>query len=139
MGLCGKGRQTAAAAARARLLKARAKPPKRKIDLKKVTYEDMQKIPQTEEDLIEVPVYIDMFSKTVADDMISLEAIKSPALKEIYLGDEPEAIRQINKQQREDRWERGFQFQILMAFWLSVHYGRVEVLNHLIQYDIYLR
>ena len=26
-----------------------------------------------------------------------------------------------------------------MAFWLSVHYGRIKVLNHLIQYDIYLR
>jgi len=27
----------------------------------------------------------------------------------------------------------------MMAFWLGVHYGRVKVLNHLIQYDIYLR
>ena len=26
-----------------------------------------------------------------------------------------------------------------MAFWLGVHYGRIKVLNHLIQYDIYLR
>ena len=26
-----------------------------------------------------------------------------------------------------------------MAFWLAVHYGRYQVLNHLMTYDIYLR
>ena len=98
----------------------------------------MQAIPQTEDDLIKVPVYINMKKKQIVDDLIGPKDIDSP-MREIYIGDEEAAISSINSLQRNKKWLYGFQFDLLVAFWLGAHYGRVKVLNHLIKYDIYLR
>ena len=89
--------------------------------------------------MIPVPVYINMDGGVIVDEEIRSTDIKSQALREIFIGDEESAIQSINALQRENKWVGGFQFDLLMAFWLSVHYGRIKVLNHLIQYDIYLR
>lgn len=86
-----------------------------------------------------MPVYINMEGKTIVDEDIRSTDIKSQALREIYIGDEDSAIQSINALQRSNKWIGGFQFDLLMAFWLGVHYGRIKVLNHLMQYEIHLR
>ena len=86
-----------------------------------------------------MPVHINMREKQIVDEMISSTDIKSQALRLIFIGHEEEAVKAINKLQREDKWLSGFQFDLLLAFWLAVHYRRVHVVNHVVQYDIYLR
>lgn len=71
--------------------------------------------------------------------MIKLTDIKEQAYREIYIGDEESAIQSINALQRTTKWEGGFQFDLLISFWLGIHKGRIKVLNHLITYDLYLR
>ena len=39
----------------------------------------------------------------------------------------------------DSKWEHGFQFDLLMAFWLSIHMGNMQLLNSLMVYDVYLR
>ena len=136
MGLCGGGGGKKAANRKLQRPIGYKKP---KVDMKKVTWEQMQAIPETEDDLIPVPVYIDMKRKTIVDEEIRAGDIISVALREIFIGDEESAIQSINGLQRKNKWIGGFQFDLLMAFWLGVHYGRIKVLNHLIQYDLYLR
>lgn len=92
----------------------------------------MQAIPETEDDLIPVPIYINIFKKLIVDEEIKATDIRTPALREIFIGDEENAIQLINAQQRENKWIGGFQFDLLAAFWLSMHYGRIKVLNHMI-------
>ena len=41
-----------------------------KIDLKRVNFQQMRTIPETEEDLIPVAVHINMRSRIIVDDMI---------------------------------------------------------------------
>lgn len=134
MGLCGKNKKANARKP------FKPKPYKRpKIDLGRMTWEDMHKIPETEEDLIPVAVYINMQKKQIVDEMIKLTDIKEKAYREIYIGDEESAIQSINALQRTTKWEGGFQFDLLISFWLGLHKGRIKVLNHLITYDLYLR
>ena len=52
----------------------------------------MRAIPQSEEDLIQVPVYINRLKKVIVDEMITTKDILEPALAWIYIGDEHEAI-----------------------------------------------
>ena len=96
-------------------------------------------IPETEEDLIPVAVHINMRSRIIVDDMIRWTEIQSQVLRDIYLGEDDQAILSINRISREEKWQGGFQFELLIAFWLGIHYGRIKVINHLIQFDIYLR
>lgn len=112
---------------------------KAKIDLKKVTVDDMRAIPETEDDLIQAPVYINRIKKVVVDEMMNSSEIKEHCLAWIYIGDEQEAIQAINQLQRENEWVGVFQFDLLAAFWLSIHFKRGKVLNHCIQFDVYLR
>ena len=58
----------------------------------KVHWEQMQAMPLTEEDLIPVPVYINMQRSVIVDEEIRSTDIKSQALREIFIGDEEEAI-----------------------------------------------
>ena len=37
------------------------------------------------------------------------------------------------------QWEQGFQYDLIMAFWLSVHLGNRQLLNRIMIYDVYLR
>lgn len=133
MGLCG-GKKTDGAKP------FKPKPYKRpKIDLKKIDWQDMQVIPETEEDLIPIPIYINMKVTEIVDEVIRPNDIKQQAYREIFIGDEESAIQTINALQRTNKWIAGFQFDLLIAFWLSVHFGRRKVLQHLIKYELYLR
>ena len=52
----------------------------------------MHAIPNTLEELIDVPVYINMKGKVIVDEMITVADINEQAYKEIYIGDEETAI-----------------------------------------------
>ena len=52
---------------------------------KLATWEDMQRIPAGEEDLIDVPVYITMLTRKPVDS-INANEIKSSAFRNIYFG-----------------------------------------------------
>ena len=89
--------------------------------------------------MIDIPVYITMTKKRIVDEMIKPSEIKEQAFREIYIGDEESAIESIGELQRSNKWEGFFQFDLLISFWLSVHFGRMKVLKHVMQYDLYLR
>ncbi len=36
-------------------------------------------------------------------------------------------------------WDKDFQYELIMAFWLSVHFEAVELTNRIISYELYLR
>lgn len=65
---------------------------KPKIDLKKVTVDAMRDIPETEEDLIQVPVHINRQKKVIVDEIMKSTDIIEYSLIWIYIGDENEAI-----------------------------------------------
>ena len=76
-------------------IKPKGLPKREKIDLKKVTYQDMQAVPQSEEDLLTTAVYINKYKKEIVDDMVKSYDIGkngNDALRDIYLGNEEEAI-----------------------------------------------
>lgn len=74
---------------------------KPKIDLSKVTWDQMQAIPETEDDLFEYAVFINKTGSELVDKLIKRQTdIKSNVLREIYIGDEEQAIQSINAQQR---------------------------------------
>lgn len=60
----------------------------------------MQRIPTTVEELIEVPVFINMKKRLIADEIIKPEEFKCKAFREIWLGDEDAAIESIGGMQR---------------------------------------
>lgn len=71
---------------------------------KKVVWDEMQRIPAGEEDLIDVAVFINMLnSKPV--DLMSVNEIKSPALQKIYLGKPKEALDEFDKLMQKKNWE----------------------------------
>lgn len=80
-----------------------------------------------------------MKDKIIVDEMINPDDFKQDAFRQIYIGNEEAAIESIGALQRISKWEQGFQFDLLISFWLGVHCGRKKVLNHVMQYDIYLR
>ena len=41
--------------------------------------------------------------------------------------------------QREKKWEKEFQFDLLAAFWLAIHKDCIQLVNFFMIYDIYLR
>ena len=67
-----------------------------KINLSRIHWTDMQKVPEDLDELIDVPVYINMEKKVIVDEMITVADIKEQAYKEIYIGDEETAIQSIN-------------------------------------------
>lgn len=66
-----------------------------------------------------------MREKVIVEEKLKATDINCPALRLIYIGEEKEAIEAVNKIQREDKWLSGFQFDLLTAFWLAVHFKRV--------------
>ena len=110
-----------------------------KLDLKSITYEDMIKIPQDETELPEVPVCINMERKVRVDQLVKVTDIKHHALQLVFERLEEEAEPVLFKLGMDSKWEHGFQFDLLMAFWLSVHMGNRQLLNRIMIYDVYLR
>jgi hypothetical protein len=88
------------------------------------------------QDLLEVPIYISMLKKTSVEKTIE---IKSPALQYIYDGNVEEAVKAYTSLCHEKNWERDFQFDLLMGFWLAIHCEEIELTKRLMEYDIYLR
>ena len=113
--------------------------PERKVDPSKLKWEDMTKIPLDETELLELPIFMTMHKKTCIDDWLTPTMIKNVALSKIWLQDEDAAIELIDELQRRSKWDRGFQFDLLTCFWLSVHCECLQVLNVIINFDIYLR
>ena len=74
---------------------------------KVATWEDMQRIPAGEEDLIDVAVYITMLTRKPVDAMHANE-IKSSALKNIYLGKPKEALKDFDSLMDKKNWEGDF-------------------------------
>lgn len=56
----------------------------------------MHAIPDTEEDLLKVPVHINMRKKEIVDEMLKASDIRCPALRLIFIGEEKEAIEAVN-------------------------------------------
>lgn len=113
--------------------------PVRKVEPSKLKWDDMTKVPADEKELLTLPIFMTMHETTPVDDWLTPQMIKSKALATIWLEDEEKAIQVIDQLQRESKWDRGFQFDLLCCFWLSVHCECLSVLNQLINFDIYLR
>lgn len=75
-----------------------------KINLKEISAKDMQAIPQSLEDLHEIPVYINMKEKTIVDEMIKETDVLEQAFREIFIGDEESAIQSMGALQRDSKW-----------------------------------
>ena len=65
--------------------------------------------------------------------------IKSPALQLIYDGQVEGAANAFTSLCHEKNWERDFQFDLLMGFWLAIHCEEIDLTKRLMEYDIYLR
>ena len=111
----------------------------RPFNMKTVTYEEMIAIPNDESDLIPVPVYINMEKKIRVDTMITQSDIRNKALRFIFLGKSAEAEDLIFKMARENKWDKSFQFDLLMCFWFSIHMGNKYLVNKIMIFDVYLR
>ena len=111
----------------------------RTFDIKTVGYEEMIAIPNNDDDLVPVPVYINLDKKIRVDKSIKESDIEHKALKLIFLGQSEAAIDVIFNLYRDKKWEKGFQFDLLMCFWLSIHVGNKELLNKIMIFDVYLR
>ena len=83
----------------------------------------MTKIPETLADLPEVPVCINMEEKVRGDQFVSVNDIKDDTLKLVFQQREDEAEQKIFKMGMDNKWEQGFQYDLLMQFWLSIHMG----------------
>ena len=40
---------------------------------------------------------------------------------------------------RDNKWDKGFQFDLLLCFWYSIHMGNRHILNKVMIFDVYLR
>ena len=109
-----------------------------KLDLKTITADMMTRIPRTEQDLVEVPVYINMVEKVRVDQFVKASDIKTEALRLIFT-EESSASKVIDRLGNESKWEGQFQFDILLIFWLCIHMGNYKILNRIMIYDVYLR
>jgi hypothetical protein len=45
----------------------------------------------------------------------------------------------LQARQRLYKWEKNYQFDVLMAFWLAIHKGCLDVTKYFIIFDIYMR
>ena len=75
-----------------------------KLDLKTITADMMTKIPWTEDDLVEVPVYINMVEKVRVDQFVKASDIKTEALKLLFT-EESSASKVIDRLGNESKWE----------------------------------
>lgn len=89
--------------------------------------------------MIEVPVYISMKKKVPVEWTIKLHDIRNPALRLIYEGRADDAVKAFSNLCHHNNWERDFQFDLLMGFWLAIHCEEIDVTKRLMEYDIYLR
>jgi len=111
----------------------------KKVDMKKITLEQMMNIPIEENDLVPCPIFFTMQTKRRVDGMIRVHDIKTKCLKLVYKMDEDAAEKQIRTLSQSKRWDKDFQFDLLMAFWLAVHMESIVLVKRLIEYDVYLR
>ena len=40
---------------------------------------------------------------------------------------------------RDNKWDKGFQFDLLLCFWFSIHMGNLYLVNKIMIFDVYLR
>lgn len=107
--------------------------------MKTVTIEEMIKIPIDEDDLLDIPIFKSM-DKTIAVEMeIQDEDIQSRALRLIWTGFPEEAEMEFARMSQSKKWERDFQFDLMMGFWLAIHCGEINLTKRLMEYDVYLR
>jgi len=65
--------------------------------------------------------------------------VQTPVLKLIFQNRFKEAENEIATNCYENVWDKDFQYDLLMAFWLSVHFEAVELTNRIISFELYLR
>ena len=99
----------------------------------------MTAIPMEEEDLLTDPIYINMKKRIHVDDTISEKDIQSQVLKLIYAGEQDEADEMLYGLSRKRKWDKNFQFYLLVAFFFAIHYKQINLVNKLMIYDIYMR
>ena len=61
------------------------------------------------------------------DTRINADNINIPYLKEIFLGNSEGALAELNKVRATSKWVKEYEHDLLMAFWLAVHCGNVEI------------
>ena len=106
----------------------------------KPNFEDQSRIPQEESELLEFPFYWNMKGKFHVTKLLEKQSdIKTPVLRMIYWGHEEEAIEQIAELYHSKVWDRDFQYDLLLCFWLAVHCEDVQLTARLMQFDIFLR
>ena len=84
------------------MLNKRANKP---FDIKTVTYEEMIAKPEEMDDLVPVPVYINMDKKIRVDTSIEAKEIDHIALKLIFLGQSEAAEKVLMTMYRDKKWE----------------------------------
>jgi hypothetical protein len=97
------------------------------------------KIPVSEEELHKVCFFWNMEKCERVDEIITVDHIKAQTLKLIYEDNTEEAMKLVEDNFIKKKWANEFQFDLLMAFWLSVHCENVELVRRLMDYDVYLR
>ena len=111
--------------------------------LKTCEYEDMCAIPEEEADLIPVPTYINMSTRYRVDESVQADEIgkkgEPSALRCIFRGQSQRAEDLIFQMARDNKWDKGFQFDLLLCFWYSIHMGNRHILNKVMIFDVYLR
>ena len=75
------------------------------FDMKTVTYEEMIAKPEEMDDLVPVPVYINMDKKIRVDTSIEAKEINHIALKLIFQGQSEAAEKVIMTMYRDKKWE----------------------------------
>jgi len=105
----------------------------------KYTYEDMTKIPIDEIDLVEDPIFWTMKKQISVHDYMSSKDIHTPVLKLIFQNRFEEAEDMIVELSIDKVWDKDFQYELLMAFWLSVHFEAAQLTTRIMSFDLYLR
>lgn len=107
--------------------------------MKTVTIEEMIKIPIDEDDLIDIPIFKSMNQTIPVELETKGSQIKSRALRLIWEGFPEEAEAEFARMSQSKLWERDFQFDLMMGFWLAIHCGEINLTKRLMEYDVYLR
>ena len=82
----------------------------------------MTKIPIEETDLVEDPIFWTMKKQVSVHDYMTSKDIQTPVLKLIFQNRFEEAEDMIADLSIDNVWDKDFQYDLLMAFWLSVHF-----------------
>ena len=73
------------------------------------------------------------FARITAND------IKLRYLKHIFKGESDEALTALREKRAESKWDKDYEHDLLMAFWLAIHKEDVLVAQQLIDFDPTLR